>query len=261
MHAVYIRYRNLKRTVRDEAATDIQRAFRGMVIRSKVRLSSKSSKSRLDSVKDRRDSKSSPSSSDYHDKSSSLKKSHLHALQSSPNSETQRSKLIKKHGGDSGGGDLTTDQVLPRSVSLDSSEFNHKAMPPGSPAVSTAGNHVLISSSDLEMSMSGSQQQQQQRKRKGVEITRSLAQPQGQSGDTFTDWLTASPRGTEMRNKYLELHQQKHHLKSVLKRFDEDFCLLHGRMPMRKEKEVCNVQYTLMMLLFYYACMYVKLKT
>lgn len=55
-------------------------------------------------------------------------------------------------------------------------------------------------------------------------------------------WLSQS-NVTEMRNKYRDLHTQKQALKSQLKRFDEEFKHVHGRLPVRKEKEVFTDSY------------------
>jgi hypothetical protein len=228
MHVVYIRYRNLKRTVRDEAAIDIQRAFRGMRVRIKYQLKNKSSKI-------------------------NPKKSHLHGIQSPSSSEIQRNKLSKKQSYDN---THSSSEVAHADLDLFSMQRSTSLGSVGSSTVVGSGgnnstnlhtnNNILVSVSDLDIGTGTSgvlPGTNQPRKRKGFEITRSLNQPPGQFIDSYTEWLTTSQRAADMRTKFIELHQKKHHLKSVLKRFDEEFNLTHGRLPLRKDKEVSRFYY------------------
>ena len=69
------------------------------------------------------------------------------------------------------------------------------------------------------------------RKRKGTEIRSNSA------SSTLTAWLS-EPEPSQLRSQYRTAYTQKHQLKAQLKRFDEEFKHVHGRLPTRREKEV-----------------------
>ena len=263
MHGVYIRYRNLKRTVRDEAAIDIQRAFRGMQVRLEIHLNNKSIPSSQKSNNTNTNNLLLSSNEKIHSK-----KAHLHGLQNSPSGEQiHRHKLSKKqsnydanHSNSSSTSSSASTSPTDSDLTNNNNNNIHKSTSLGSVASlitnsSNSNNNnasVLLSSTDLEIGngaiITNTNSSHQPRKRKGVEITRSLIQPSGSgssgggsgshNSDLYIEWLNSSQNATSMRNKYIDLHQKKHHLKNILKRFDEEFTITHGRMPTRKEKEV-----------------------
>ena len=69
------------------------------------------------------------------------------------------------------------------------------------------------------------------RKRKGTEIR------SNSTSSTLTAWLS-EPEPAQLRSQYRTAYTQKHQLKAQLKRFDEEFKHVHGRLPTRREKEV-----------------------
>jgi len=292
MQSAYSQYKNLKRIVRDEAATDIQRVFRGMRVRVAVgfvirktavmettastistfggdRTYSPSPRRQLqpqergqatntlssfsptrhtrprddvDETEERHQSArrdegaligvssidlastndststfelASPSKRKILIKSKTTGDHHQHQQQqegSPPHISTiAMSPTARRAFGSSDTFDLT------------SASFDHADTTPAPPVV-VGGSVGSAETGTLSA-------QHQQRKRKGADV-RSPS-----STSSVVEWWQ-SPVALSLKSDYRDLLAQKNSLKSLLKRFDDEFKSMHGRLPIRKEKEV-----------------------
>lgn len=261
MQSVYSQYKNLKRTVRDEAATDIQRVFRGMMVRVETG-------ALLSSTVTARRRAPSPAGGD-HSYSSSPRR-----LQGTPGkpgsissfSPTRHSRprdydddTVERHQSARIDDDVRS-HIAASDTAQDDTSFEIKSpskrktlnkisssTQDGTPQSGTSILHSptvrgTFGSSDTFDLGSGSHDSQavgaeaqsaqhQQRKRKGADV-------RSPSTSSVVEWLQ-TPAALTLKSNYRELLAQKNSLKSLLKRFDDDFKAKHGRLPVRKEKEVC----------------------
>jgi hypothetical protein len=197
MSQVYTHYKNLKRLVRDEAATDIQRVYRGMVVRMELQMMSEL-----------------------------MGNSH----ESSPRSPRLSDDYIES---DIASNPVGHQNIIPRRDNRGSSSRRYFSK------LSIASHQILSSAHTTRVTESINNEivdehpSSQIRKRKGIEMP---SQSQSATG-AIPAWLT-SEDGLEVRRRYRQAYQIKAVLKSKLKKFDDDFKKVNGRLPTRSEKEV-----------------------
>lgn len=273
MQTAYAQYKNLKRTVRDEAATDIQRVFRGMRARVAVgftigKASSNASASVSASIGapgfDRTYSPSPRRPQPERGQTSAIS-SFSPTRHTRPRDAEEdaggRHQSARRDEGLQGAGvsglTISTGDAAVKDLSSfglaspSKRKGDHEGSPPltstlaMSPAAkrgfgssdtydftSTSFDHAdtPLGGSVTSAEASALSAQHQQRKRKGADV-------RSPSTSSAMEWLQ-SPVGVALKAEYRELLAQKTSLKSLLKRFDDDFRSKHGRLPIRKEKEV-----------------------
>lgn len=290
MQSAYAQYKNLKRIVRDEAATDIQRVFRGMLVRVAVgftiRKTAKNDASSASVSAFGGDRTYSPSPRrQLQSQTLQKERSQSNTLASfSPTRHTRprdiddetgvRHQSARRDDGDVIGissidmtsvKDSTFEIASPSkrkvlnkiaTTSTATTTATDGEQQEGSPphistlAMSPIARHTFGSSDTFDLASTSfdhadshtggsvgsaetgalSTHQHQQRKRKGADV-------RSPSTSSVVDWLQ-SPVAISLKADYRDLLTQKNSLKSLLKRFDDEFKSVHGRLPIRKEKEV-----------------------
>jgi hypothetical protein len=252
MQAVFNRYKELKRSIRDNAATDIQRIIRGAIIRIKLTIFAKTIQ-----VHSRTDSHSMVKNAGYSN-NNGFNANNLGGYTHSAGNSTGSSMSNTPN--------TSNSDMLTSTMSVSQSGLSVTAMSMNSTS-SLVMDDVLRASRDRGTHSSNNMNQlpatsSQIQSSQGVNVLSSVSFDAGlhmnqianvasHHSATSNSLSTSSsaPSGTtsapleDTINHYKYLIQQKRDLKKFLKRFDEDFEAEHNRAPKKSDKEILRPQY------------------
>ena len=257
MQPSYARYKDIKKTIRENAAMDIQRVLRGHVSRQHPPPPSSPSSGPMELEQQQQQQQE-----EYIQQSQF---SHLQKRPASadgyhsPHNSSPLSKALAGAGSAGGGGvsvSMSTSLPLTRSVSDEG-----PGIPGGSSGIKEDGSHVgMMLQADSKTSPSLSHSSGMKLPQQNAWLSNDNDNPSehhamsksqggsfsgnkqsGNSGSSRDDSYSDEVNALCMR--YQEALDSKKQLKKMLKKFDDDFVLKKGRAPKKVDKEIMRPQY------------------